>query len=227
MIRRSIESDIEQGRLLPGQLIDERSLAAEFSVSRTPVRQALQQLHGLGVVEVIPRIGARVPKLSVKDMLLIYEMLAELEAAAARLAARRISGQEKKRLEVALRDCERSALGGDPVEYAKANKALHEVIYEASRNPLLAAEMRKLRNKRQAYHFSRYDTPGGMHKSAQEHAELVAAIVQGDSTRASEVVRNHILVSAEDLLDFVAKLPDDYDESSGKTVRRALKVNKG
>jgi len=226
-IRRSIESDIEQGRLLPGQVIDERSLAEAFSVSRTPVRQALQQLHGQGVVEVIPRVGARVPKLSTKDLLLIYEMLAELEAAAARLAARRITAREAHELRGALDACQQSAQQADPTHYSGANRALHELIYEASRNPLLSGEIRKLRAKERAYQLSRFDRPGGMAKSAREHAAIVTAIVDGNPDEASKVMRNHILIGAEEFLDYVATLPDFEFKASGEDARRARKPGKG
>lgn len=228
-IRRSIEADIEQGRLLPGRLIDERSLAAEFSVSRTPVRQALQQLHGRGLVQVIPRIGAMVPKLSVRDLLLIYEVLAELEAAAGRLAARRITRNEATKLQLALEGCASVAEKGEPREYVDANKAFHEVIYETSRNPLLADEIRKLRAKEQAYRLTRFDRPGGMFKSAQEHAKIAAAILKGDADHAHEAVRKHILVGATEFLDYVAGLPDDdrlFEEAKPKAVKRVSSKNR-
>ncbi len=210
-IRIAIEADIATGRLLPGQLIDERSLAEKFSVSRTPVRQALQRLHGQGVVEVIPRIGARVPRLSIKGLLLLYEVLAELEAVAARLAARRISAAEITELK-ARRDAGfEQAAKGDAHAYTEANRALHQVIYDATRNPLLAEEILRLRTRESAYRLSRFDRPDGMEKSAREHAEIVDGIAGGDAARAGETMRRHILGGAEELSDFIARLPDMGD----------------
>lgn len=208
-IRLAIESDIATGRLLPGQLIDERTLAERFSVSRTPVRQALQQLHGQGVVEVIPRIGARVPRLSIKGLLLLYEVLAELEAAAARLAARRLSAAEARQLEEKRDQGLRMAADGDAVAYTGANRELHQVVYQAARNPLLAEEILRLRTREGAYRLSRFDRPGGMAKSAGEHAHIVAAILSGEAQRAAELMRDHILGGAEELSDFIARLPEE------------------
>lgn len=219
-IRRSIESSIELGHYLPGQLIDERTLAAEFSVSRTPIRQALQQLQGEGVIEILPRVGARVPKLDVKDLFVIFELLAELESVAAKFAARRITGQQADELRQALAACETAKGHENPIEYAETNRVFHEVIYAAAHNALLTDEIKKLRKRRRAYCLNRFDRPHGIERSLDEHVVISAAICAGDTHHASEAARDHILVGAHDFLDYVATLPEQPEFSAQRPRRQ-------
>ncbi|MCC6990266.1 MAG: GntR family transcriptional regulator, partial [Acidobacteria bacterium] len=94
--------EIETGRLPPGAPLDERALAARFSVSRTPVREALQQLAVRGWVRIAPRQGITVARLSVSRLRAILEFIAEAEAMVARLAARRVDDDLKRQLDAAL-----------------------------------------------------------------------------------------------------------------------------
>ena len=88
-VRTRLEKDILGGVLVPGQVLDERSLAEQFGVSRTPVRNAVAQLASQGLLRVVPRVGVVVPKLNIKELLSLLEMLAELEGICAKFAARR------------------------------------------------------------------------------------------------------------------------------------------
>ena len=89
-IRATLQEEIESGKLGPGAALDERALATRFDVSRTPVREALQQLAAHGLVRIAPRQGVFVSRLSVNRVRAMLEYIAELEALCAKLAARRV-----------------------------------------------------------------------------------------------------------------------------------------
>ena len=97
-LREQIEERIATGKLLPGQHLDETELANEFGASRTPIREALIQLASAGLVQIRPRRGAVVSTVSPHEIVEMFEVMAELEAMCARLAARRMSAAEHAKL---------------------------------------------------------------------------------------------------------------------------------
>ncbi len=92
-----LETQIVNGLRGPGTRLDERALAEEFGVSRTPIREAFRQLASIGLVEDLGRRGIIVSKHCASDLLDAFLVVAELEGVAARLAAQRISNEELKK----------------------------------------------------------------------------------------------------------------------------------
>ena len=95
--------------LLPGQMISETALAQQFGVSRTPVREALQQLAARDLVRIAPRQGVTVARLSISQVRAIMESVGELEALCAKLAARRVDDVLRKELDKAIERCQDTA----------------------------------------------------------------------------------------------------------------------
>src|ERR1700744_6093014 len=127
-LRESIEEDIATGALPPGAPLDEAELTARFQVSRTPVREALLQLAAAGMVEMRPRHGAVVARISLHRLIEMLEVMAELEAMCSRLAARRMSAQELQALREAHVACQKARDGGSPDEYYHLNERFHCLI---------------------------------------------------------------------------------------------------
>ena len=100
IVRSALEKDIFAGSLAPATPLDEDAIAKRFSVSRTPVREALLQLIEAGLVEKPSRQRAVVAPLDVRRLIQMFETLSELEAICARLATRRITPQERETLSV-------------------------------------------------------------------------------------------------------------------------------
>src|ERR1700749_2269328 len=108
-LRESIEEEIATGKLLPGSHLDEAELATRFGVSRTPIREALSLLLGEGLVENRPRRGTVVAQITPHRLIEMFEVMAELEAMCARLAARRMSDDDLAALQVAHDECRGAA----------------------------------------------------------------------------------------------------------------------
>ena len=205
-VRTRLEKDILSGALMPGQALDERSLAEQFDVSRTPVRNAIAQLAFQGLLRVVPRVGVVVPKLSIKELLSLLEMLVELEGICAKFAARRMDARERKSLRDAMVACEAAAAAGNAKAYGAANSKFHEAIYVGCRNDWAAAQVRSLRLRCAHYRRSRFDLPGAMEKSLLEHRAVMEAIERGDAEAARQAMAEHIAVGGKDLADFVSLL---------------------
>jgi DNA-binding GntR family transcriptional regulator len=212
-IRATLQEEIESGRLPPGASLDERALATRFEVSRTPVREALQQLAARDLVRIAPRQGVTVGRLSIGQVRAIMETVGELEALCARLAARRIDDDLRKALDDALHRCQEAAVQGGPGDYAVANNRFHEVIYNGGRNAYLADLIRNARRQIQRYRTKDFQTKAEISKSLQEHLKVARAIQEGDEVLAAQCMALHVPSGSSGFSEFLARLPDSFFES--------------
>lgn len=208
-IRKSIEDDIRNATLLPGDLIDEASIAKELKVSRTPVREALLQLKAQGMLVSQPRQGMVVAKMDVQQLLAIWELLTELEGICVRLACERLSDEEVAELERTHRESEKMVLEEDSDSWHVANQAFHDILYRGSRNPYLRQEILMLRARTGAYLRRAFGAVGRSRQSFEQHGEILAAIQTRDSKRAYEMMMQHISLAhgARGLTNFLINLP--------------------
>ena len=204
-VRRHLEQQISDGRMRPGEAIDERALAQRFGSSRTPVREALLVLQDRGLVEIVPRSGIRVRKLGAGALVAMMEALGELEGVLARLAALRMDPQERVHLGEALRGTQQMADAGDSVGYEQANAALHEVIYRGSRNAFIVDQTRLVRLRISPYRGRLFEKPGRLQASQAEHRRVVDAILAGDSEMAAQAMRDHLSAGGQVFADLVLR----------------------
>jgi DNA-binding GntR family transcriptional regulator len=211
--RLGIEKMIYDGSLPPGTALDERSLAAQFDVSRTPVREALQQLQVQGLIRVVPRQGIYVAKMTVKSLLSMLETLQELEVACVRLAARRISPDQKKALAAAAEACDQVARRGDSEAYKQANSTYHQVLYDASCNKYLTDQVVSIRLRTEIYRKDLFGKTDRMRVSVAEHFEILQAILDGNAAEAEACMRRHIVIAGQGFAELVSTIPEGLLES--------------
>lgn len=205
-LREALEDDIAVGLYPPGTRLDEVSLAKRFSVSRTPIREALIELSASGLVEIRPRRGAFVREIGIPRLIKMFEVMAELEAMCARLASRRMDAAERAVLFEAHERCAAAARAGDPDAYYIANEAFHDAIYAGSGNGFLAEQARELKNRLKPYRRLQLRVRNRVGNSLAEHQAIVDAIQAGNDDEAARVLRSHILIQGERFNDFVASL---------------------
>lgn len=212
-IRNALQDEIESGSLPPGAALDERALALRFNVSRTPVREALQQLAARDLVRIAPRQGVTVSRLSISQVRAIMETVGELEALCAKLAARRVDDAQRKELEKAIERCQDAAVQGGTAEYAMANTYFHETIYACSRNPYLADLIRNARRHIQRYRINDFQTKTQISKSLKEHQQVARAILEGDEFLAAQAMLLHVPSGSSGFSEFLARMPMSFFES--------------
>lgn len=203
-LREQIEEQIATGQLPPGGALDEATLADRFGVSRTPVREALIQLAAEGLIEIRPRRGAVVTSLGPARLLEMFEVMAELEAMCARLAARRMTEAERADLSAAHLACE--AARPDPDAYFYANERFHAAIYAGSHNGFLGEQAMQLHRRLRPYRRLQLRVRDRIATSYAEHEAIVHAIVAGDAAAAAAALRQHVTVQGERFGDLVASL---------------------
>lgn len=212
-LKETLEQEIVTGQLAPGARLEEMGLAERFGVSRTPVREALNQLAFIGLVEMRPRRGAVVAALGIKEMVEMFEVMAELEGMCGQLAARRMSDEDLSKLVA----CHEQARPFSEIEdhngYYDANVCFHECIYHGSRNRYLANQTRALRNRLAPYRRLQLHQRQRISESFLEHSQILEAITQGDETRAKQLLSEHVTVQSGSFADFIATLPPDLMRS--------------
>jgi DNA-binding GntR family transcriptional regulator len=203
-IREELEQAIMAAEFTEGERLDEVTLSVRFSVSRTPVREALHALAGSGLVETIPRRGVFVRYPSFIKLVEMFDVMAELEAMCGRLAARRITEEELERLEEAALACEKAMEKGDADGYYRENERFHHILYHASGNSFLAEQASRLHKRLQPFRRLQLRVRGRLRQSMQEHREVQKAVASGDAEAAAGVLRRHISIQGENLKDLMA-----------------------
>lgn len=199
-LQRQIEQEIVEGRLKPGDRLDEEALAIRFGASRTPVREALRALASIGLVQTRPRVGASVSRPTVSEIVELFEIVAEMEAFAARLASVRATRAQHTAIMAAHETCQNAA-GEDLAEsYFEANRQFHRAIWEASGNRMLFDQIMKLDRRLSPYRRFITFNPGRTEGALSEHATIAHAIQSRDAESAASAMRDHVAVLSDDVL---------------------------
>ncbi|MZQ75848.1 MAG: FCD domain-containing protein [Peptoclostridium sp.] len=189
------------GKLEPSTRLMEVQLADELGVSRTPVREAIRKLELEGLVEMIPRKGAYVADVSVKDVEEVLEIRTGLEGFASMLAAQRMMKEDLGELKRILEIFKKAYEENNPEKMVESDIAFHEVIFKATTNKKLMQMNNSLRE--QIYRFRRMYIVE-YHKSEnliKEHEDIIEAIEKRDSELAMHKAMKHIKLQQEFIVE--------------------------
>ncbi len=198
-VYEAVRERIIEGDLEPGRRIVERELAAEFEVSRIPVREAMQRLETEGFLTTQARRGAVVSEIGPEDAGHLFDVREHLEALAAALAARRADPAGLRRLESLGEQARRATERDRPREVATLNADFHQQIVRMSGNPILQHMMDPLDGRlRRLFRLTASPQDGAM--MCGEHEELLQAIRGGDPQAAADLARRHVANTRESAL---------------------------
>jgi len=201
-----IRKEVSSGILKPGDQLEVTALAERFGVSRTPIREAIRTLVESGVLETRPRKGSFVRVLSAKQLLDLFQVAAELEGMACRLAALSLTKENVEAIESGLAKCTQAAEFQNNVEYAMANLDFHTAIHNASGNDWLIEQLRQLQINLNSYRTMPYEIRGRLKKSTDEHKIICDAILSGDGEHACNLMRDHMMLQGKRLPSIIATL---------------------
>lgn len=206
MLKEQIKHEIFSGALKPGAQLEEAELAKRFGISRTPVREAIRSMVDSGLLETRPRKGAIVRVLSAKELNNLFEVAAELEGMAARLASERLTVSNKKAIQDALQKCQIAADEEDISAYATANLNFHATIHQASGNEWLIDQLEQIQARINVYRQLPYEIVGRLKKSLEEHSDITEAIFAKNGTKANELMRDHMMLQGARLPNLLLEL---------------------
>ena len=168
---------IVTGAIVPGEKLEEQALANEFAVSRTPVREALRQLNGMGLVEMRPRGGVAVARIEVAQLADMFEALGELEGVCAKFSANRMREVERQKLRILVEKGAGAVAANEVAEYARLNEQVHDLIYQGAHNASILQTTQSFRKRLAPFRVPTFRMMGErMHSSLREHREILAAI---------------------------------------------------
>jgi DNA-binding GntR family transcriptional regulator len=177
--------------------LDERQLASDLGVSRTPVREALAQLEREGFIRAIPRHGIYVVRKTRREVIELITAWAALEAMAARLATQNASDEEIGALRQMFATFEAGAERAKLDEYSEVNIEFHQTIIRMSHNQVLIDMAENLFTHMRMIRRKTIGEKDRADRSIHDHMHIIEALEARDTNRAEELVRSHALGLAE------------------------------
>ena len=187
--------------------LDERKLAQDFGISRTPVREAMAQLESEGFVRLVPRRGIYVVRKTKREVIEMITACAALESMAARLITQTATANEISGLRKMFATFENGKHRAHLDEYSDVNIEFHQSIIRLSRNRVLIDLAENLFMHMRMIRRKTIGEKDRVEKSIRDHMNIIEALEARDTARAEELVRNHAL----GLADHVAKYADYLD----------------
>ena len=200
MLAQELRRLINNGSLQDGDRLVERDLASRFSVSRIPLREAIQQLQREGLVEVYRNRGAVVKTLSVTDVDEIYQLRALMEGEAIFQSMQYIDSETIKRAELV-----HKLLGStsDPEKQGLYNREFHELLYRKCKNQRLLKMINDLQQQIERYEIFQLRLVSDTLKFQVEHEHILSACQQNDPAGAREYTVKHILSAGLTLQSYI------------------------
>lgn len=195
-----IREAICTGQLKPGEKVVEPELAKQFGISRTPIREAFRQLESEGYLQVVPRKGVVVAKLSQRDMKEYFAIKGVLEGYAAQIASQILTDKELDRLEILAEKLLQSAARNDANEHFRERNEFHEIFLVAAGNHKLYEMIQQLEAKFSRLRLLSLKVDGRMAVSASECGLIVSAFKEKNGRLAETLVTQSVATCCETLL---------------------------
>ena len=202
-VHETVKQRIINQDLKPGEPINERILSKELKTSKTPIREAIQQLEKEGFVENIPGRGNFVSRISIQDVRETFEIREILEGEAIKRAALRHNPEKLEAIRRAFESSEGSSQGS-PSRRFRSGDQIHAFIFESIGNQRLMAIYRRLQDHivRHRIHFFSDPHEGRPEESFKEHMEILEALASQDPARCERAIKTHLKNS----LDYIKSI---------------------
>ena len=213
LVHRRLKEEIELGELAPGTPMSELSLVERTGASRTPVREALRRLAAEGLVDLVPRQGARVSRVSLQSVRDLFDFRALLEPAAMRQATEAAAADPELRRAFASMRTEFTRVARRPPSQARS-RAFYEVadrfdwaIIGATRNEHLRRTIAELRPHTARLRNLSHVDPQRVEVSVVEHLRMCDALLAGDADEAAAAITDHLAQSLRTIFRNLAQGP--------------------
>ncbi|HEX3023079.1 MAG TPA: GntR family transcriptional regulator, partial [Lachnospiraceae bacterium] len=180
VVFNTLRQAILKGELEPGERLMEIQLAERLGVSRTPIREAIRKLELEGLVNMVPRKGAEVARITEKDLNDVLEVRCALEELAVELACKKITKDQIEELKSTLVQFKRATKGNDLTEIAESDVQFHEIIFEATKNTRLIQMINNLREQMYRYRVEYLKDKDVYGKLVEEHESIIRNIEEAN-----------------------------------------------
>ncbi|WP_343084949.1 GntR family transcriptional regulator [Blautia producta] len=198
-----LKEEICNGDFKPGQWLQESELAERFSVSRSPVREALHQLAFDGLVVEVSNKGVFVKEFTPKDIEEIFDLRVMLENYAIGQLQNHLDEKGKEKLLHLLSCLEKEYTNNHIKEYISIDTDLHESFVTLSGNTLLEMVYERIHILAQQFRIYSLSAQDRYQQSMLEHQIIVNSIIEGNTARAQETNRHHLQLAKEQILIYL------------------------
>lgn len=201
-VAQGLRDRLRTGALAPGTVLSQAEIAAEYGVSRIPVRDALHILSTEGLVD-LGVSGAVVTGLSIAELQELYELREAVEPVVTAIAVPNVGRAETRQMATILDRME--AEGISPAEWLEANAAFHALIYTRANRPRMVELTEQLRRLTDRYVYLHLEVIGDVEHLHEEHRQILAAVRRGDPREVAELTRLHLATSHEFILRYLLR----------------------
>jgi DNA-binding GntR family transcriptional regulator len=192
-----------EGRIAPGDKLNERELSEGLALSRTPLREAIRTLAAEGLVDLIPNRGAFAVQLTETDVANTFEVMAGLEGMSGELAATRITDDELSEITAMHYEMLAAFTRRDLSGYYRLNAKIHEAINAAAKNPVLTHTYARVNARLQALRFRSNQDDAKWKRAVKEHEQMIDALATRDAVGLREALRQHLFHKRDAVLELM------------------------
>ena len=224
-LRRILRERIVRNDMLPGRKISESEIAAQYGVSRQPVREAFIRLSDEGLLAILPHRGTRIRRIgltAVRESRFIREAI---EADIVRLLAERPDQTSVKELRDLI-DQQHAMVDGDPFEFIRADETFHRALARSAAKDGIWQRVQELKVQMDRVRFLALGH-FPVRKLIDQHAAIVEGIAKGDVAVAEAALRLHLREVLSDLPLIAQENPDFFDAVPDGAEERVVKLNGG
>ena len=209
---------IYDGKIGPGERINELEISQKLGISRGPVREAIRRMSSSGLLTFEPNAGARVMSLHADAVAQLYDVREALEARAASLAAVRMTDEERQALLdiLAAHDAQMTEENSTSYPRGSTDWDFHLLVLRGARNDVIwricGDELRDMFFLLRSQHGS---SPGRGRKALEEHRWVAEAVVAGNADLAGLLMAQHIRASRDNLLAAMAASTNQAGKNPG------------
>lgn len=207
-----IKDQICKGNYSPGKWLQEKELANEFKVSRSPVREALRQLASDGLVIEIPHKGVFVKKITPKDIEDIFDIRVLLESYAIRKAYDNLTEENKNSLLQFVSELTQAHQEGNLHLYIELDTKLHNMIIDMGGNSVLKTTYEKVHSMIQQFRIYSLTGQQRFDESVIEHQGIVNGIISGKVDEADQINKTHLTLAKEKIQEHITNLEATYKD---------------
>ena len=208
-----------EGAIAPGAKLNERELALQLNVSRTPLREAIKMLAAEGLVELLPNRGAVAVSLSEQDVRNTFEVMAGLEGMSGELAAQRISEAQLTEIKALHFEMLAAHARRDLSTYYRINAQIHRAINTAASNDVLTTTYSQVNARLQALRFRSNQDEAKWSRAVAEHGQMIDALSKRDGAALKAVLVQHLQHKRDVVIEQLRT------ETSPKTTNKVEKVS--
>lgn len=197
---QQIKQYILEGRLDEGARLTEEFVSQQLGISKSPVREAFNRLESEGLIRIEPRRGAFLNTFSVEEIRDLYDLREALEVHAVRTV--RVTPRLIRELKESVRRQRTNLEAHNKTRYIEEDIHFHELIARETGNSRLVQALANLQNQLTILRRKTYDISSS--RAVESHTELCAALSAGDHDRAQDLMREHIAITREKLVNHIA-----------------------